>query len=46
VKNAKRMLWERKWWWITPIVILVTLYAVVILTADRTGDSPFVYNLF
>ena len=40
------LLWERKAWWITPIVVLAALFVYLVLSAEGSGDSPFVYTIF
>ena len=44
-------LWEflkvRKAWWITPIVVMLILVAVLVILGQTTGSaSPFIYALF
>ncbi|MBI5392212.1 hypothetical protein HZB00_04375 [Candidatus Woesearchaeota archaeon] len=44
-----REVWEflkvRKAWWITPIVIMLILVAVLIIIGQSSAVSPFVYAL-
>ena len=36
---------ENKKWWLTPILIVLILFGVLILLAG-TGAAPFIYTLF
>lgn len=44
--SLSRYLWEIRWWWITPLAVLVVLYLAVVLASDVTGIAPFLYTLF
>jgi hypothetical protein len=37
---------ERKLWWMTPIVVIFVLLAVVIVTMESSAIAPFIYALF
>ncbi len=44
-------LWEflkvRKAWWITPIIVMLVLVAVLVILGQTGGSaSPFIYALF
>jgi hypothetical protein len=39
-------LWERKVWWLTPIIIMLLLVGILIIFAQNSAVSPFVYALF
>lgn len=36
----------RKAWWLTPIIIMVLLVAVLIIVGQSSAVSPFIYALF
>ncbi|HLC66293.1 MAG TPA: DUF5989 family protein, partial [Candidatus Nanoarchaeia archaeon] len=36
----------RKAWWLTPIIVMLLLVAVLIIFAQSSAVSPFVYALF
>jgi len=36
----------RKAWWLTPIIILLVLVAVLIIFGQSSAVSPFIYALF
>lgn len=47
LKDLFQFLWERKAWWITPIVLmLLVIGAIVILGGTGTGVGSFIYTLF
>ncbi|HEU0140348.1 MAG TPA: DUF5989 family protein [Bryobacteraceae bacterium] len=38
--------WRGKWWWITPIVVAMLVFAVFIVLAQSSPLAPFIYTLF
>jgi hypothetical protein len=36
----------RKAWWLTPIIIMLILVAVLIIFGQSSAISPFIYSLF
>ncbi len=36
----------RKAWWLTPIIVMLILVALLIIFGQSTAVSPFVYSLF
>ena len=41
-----RFFWQRKLWWLLPLVIILTLFALLIVFASTSGIGPFIYTLF
>jgi len=43
-------LWDflkvRKRWWLTPIIVMLVLVAILIIFGQSSAVSPFVYALF
>lgn len=39
-------LWERKLWWLIPMVSVLLLFGVLLLLAQSSAIAPFVYTLF
>jgi hypothetical protein len=39
-------LWERKLWWMIPMVAVLLLFGTVMVLAQGTALSPFIYTLF
>jgi hypothetical protein len=37
---------ERKAWWLTPIIIMLLIVAILIIFAHSSPLSPFIYALF
>lgn len=40
------LIWQLKMWWMVPIGLMVMLFALLLIFADASGDSPFIYQLF
>lgn len=39
-------LWQRKLWWLIPMVIVLLLFALLLVFASASGVGPFIYTLF
>ena len=49
-KNLLSEVWSflkvRKAWWLTPIIIMLILIGILIIFAQSSTVSPFIYALF
>ena len=41
-----RFLWERKLWWLIPMVAVLLVFGLLIIVGAATGVGPFIYTLF
>jgi len=41
-----RFFWSRKRWWLTPMIVLLLLFAIFIVVAQTSALAPFIYSLF
>ena len=41
-----RFMKENKKWWLLPLVIMLILVGVLIIVAESSAVSPFIYALF
>ena len=39
-------LWERKLWWLLPMVIVLLVFGGLMVTAQSSALGPFIYTLF
>jgi len=39
-------LWERKLWWLIPMVVVLLVFGLLIVFGSATGVGPFIYTLF
>jgi len=39
-------LWERKMWWLLPMVAALMLFGVLVILAQSSAVAPFIYTLF
>lgn len=46
MKELWLFMMERKAWWITPIVVLIVLFGVLIVLAEGSAVAPFIYTIF
>jgi hypothetical protein len=38
--------WQRKLWWLTPMVVILLIFAILIVLGNVAGIGPFIYTLF
>ena len=38
--------WERKLWWMIPMVLMLMLFGLLVVFTQGTAVAPFVYTLF
>ena len=41
-----RFLWQRRLWWLLPMIIVLILFAALIVLGSAAGIGPFIYTLF
>jgi type IV secretory pathway component VirB8 len=46
IRELWDFLWERKLWWLIPLIVMLLLVAILIIIAASTPVSPFIYALF
>jgi hypothetical protein len=39
-------LWERKLWWLIPMVVVLLAFGGLLVTAHSSALGPFIYTLF
>ncbi len=39
-------LWERKLWWLIPMVAVLLVFGGLMITAQSSALGPFIYTLF
>lgn len=39
-------LWQRKLWWLIPMILVIVLFAVLLIFAQGSAVAPFIYTLF
>ena len=39
-------LWERKLWWLAPMVVILILFGLFLVFAQSSAIAPFIYSLF
>lgn len=40
------VLWQRKLWWLIPMVSVLLLFGLLLIFASASGIGPFIYTLF
>lgn len=38
--------WQRKLWWLTPIILVLLIFGGLIAFAQSSAVAPFIYTLF
>lgn len=46
VKQLFQLLWEKKLWWLVPMVSVFLLLGLLILVTSGSAVAPFIYPLF
>ena len=46
LKDLFQFLWQRKAWWITPIILVLLLIGVLLVLGGNSAIGPFIYTLF
>lgn len=41
-----QFLWERKLWWLYPMVLMLLLFGLLMVFAQTSPIAPFIYTLF
>jgi hypothetical protein len=39
-------LWQRKLWWLIPMMLVIVLFGVLLVFAQGSAVAPFIYTLF
>jgi hypothetical protein len=45
-KELLGFLWQRKLWWLIPMMIVLMLFGLLMIFASASGIGPFIYTLF
>jgi hypothetical protein len=38
--------WNSKRWWLTPVLVILGLFALLLILAESSAIAPFIYTLF
>jgi len=38
--------WHNKWWWLTPMILVLMIFGGLIVFAQSSAIAPFIYTLF
>ncbi len=41
-----QFLWQRKLWWLIPMVVVIVLFGALLIFAQGSAVAPFIYTLF
>ena len=39
-------LWQRKLWWLLPMIVMLLVFGVLLVLAQGSAIAPFIYTLF
>lgn len=39
-------LWERKLWWMIPMMVVLVLFGALLILTQSSAIAPFIYTLF
>jgi LPS O-antigen subunit length determinant protein (WzzB/FepE family) len=46
IRELFAYLWKNKLWWIIPAVVVIILFGILVIFAQASPVSPFIYALF
>ena len=46
VGELMSFLWQRKLWWLIPMVVVLLVFGLLLVFASSSGIGPFIYTLF
>ena len=46
VGQLLNFLWQRKLWWLIPMVAVLLMFGLLLIFASASGVGPFIYTLF
>ena len=46
VGQLLNFLWQRKLWWLIPMVVVLLVFGLLLIFASASGIGPFIYTLF
>jgi Family of unknown function (DUF5989) len=46
VGQLLNFLWQRKLWWLIPMIVVLLVFGLLIIFASASGIGPFIYTLF
>jgi hypothetical protein len=46
VNELLAFLWQRKLWWLIPMVVVLLVFGLLLVFASASGIGPFIYTLF
>jgi drug/metabolite transporter superfamily protein YnfA len=46
VGQLLNFLWQRKLWWLIPMVVVLLVFGLLLVFASSSGIGPFIYTLF
>ena len=38
--------WRFKWWWLTPMILVLLLFSALVIFSQSAAVAPFIYTLF
>ena len=45
-KELLVFLWQRKLWWLIPMIIFLVLFGLLLVFTQSSAVAPFIYSLF
>lgn len=46
VGELLQFFWQNKWWWLTPMILVLMLFGGLVIFAQSSAIAPFIYTLF
>ncbi len=46
VGELLQFLWQRKLWWMIPMILVLVLFVVLLVSSQGSAIVPFIYTIF
>lgn len=46
IRELLGFFWQSKLWWLTPMILALLLFGVLMIFAQSSAIAPFIYTLF
>ena len=46
IRELLAFFWRNKFWWLTPMILVLLLFGVLMIFAQSSAIAPFIYTLF
>ncbi len=45
-RDLLRFFWRSRWWWMTPLLVALLIFSILVVLAETSAVAPLIYTLF